>query len=344
MAMTIQQALAAIVAGETLSGTDMKAVMHQVMGGEAGEAQIGALLMGLRMRGETVEEITAAVEVMRELATPVSVSADHLVDIVGTGGDGANLFNVSTASSFVAAAAGAHVAKHGNRGVSSASGASDLLSELGLPLDLNPEQIARCIEEVGMGFMFAPAHHSAMKHAIGARQQMAMRTIFNVLGPMTNPAGVKRQLIGVFDPALTTQLAAVLQGLGSEHIMVVHSGDGLDEISIAAPTQVAELKKGEISEYQIEPAQFGIEQQDLEGLIVDSPAASAALIKAALSGDAPKAAEVISLNAGAAIYVSGVADSLEQGVALAQDLIDSGAALQKMKDLVQFGELLKGAS
>ncbi len=337
--MDIQQALSKIVTGEHLSGDEMKAVMHQVMGGEATEAQIGALLMGLRMKGESIEEITAAVEVMRELATPVSVSADHLVDIVGTGGDGANLFNVSTASSFVAAAAGAHVAKHGNRGVSSSSGASDLLSELGLPLDLAPEQIGRCIEEVGMGFMFAPVHHSAMKHAVGPRKELAMRTIFNMLGPMTNPAGVKRQLIGVFSAALAPQMAETLKRLGSEHILVVHGDDGMDEISITGATRVVELKDGEINAYSIEPEDFDIPSQDLDGLIVEGPAQSADLIRAAFSGGAEKAAQLIALNAGAAIYVSGIANNMAEGVAMADDVIASGAAMEKLKELMQFAQL-----
>ncbi len=338
--MEIKTALHRIATGEDLPGADMRAVMRQVMGGEATEAQIGALLMGLRVKGESIEEVAAAVEVMRELATPVRARASHLVDIVGTGGDGANLFNVSTAAAFAAAAAGAHVAKHGNRGVSSSSGSSDLLAELGLPLDLEPEQVARCIEEVGMGFMFAPRHHGAMKHAIAPRQQLGMRTLFNVLGPMTNPAGVKRQLIGVFSAELAPQVAETLRRLGSEHVLVVHSEDGLDEISIAAPTRVVELKGGEIGEYRISPEDFGQASADLAGLDVASAAESAALIRAALAGKNPKAARMIALNAGAAIYASGVADSLGQGVAMADDVLASGQAGEKLRQLVQFGQLV----
>jgi anthranilate phosphoribosyltransferase len=337
--MNIQEALSQLVDGKNLDGEQMKAVMHQVMGGEATAAQIGALLMGLRMKGETIDEVAAAVEVMRELALPVQINAENLVDIVGTGGDGANLFNVSTASSFITAAAGAHVAKHGNRGVSSSSGASDLLSELGLPLDLSPEQISRCVEQVGMGFMFAPVHHSAMKHAVGPRKEMGMRTLFNILGPMTNPAGVKRQLIGVFSADFAPQMAEVLQRLGSEHVLLVHSEDGLDEISIAAPTQVVELKNGEITHYTINPEDFGVATQSLDGLIVDGPAQSADLIRQAFSGKAPKAAEVLALNAGAAIYVSGVASSIKEGVAIAEDVLASGAAMEKLKELMQFAQL-----
>ena len=339
--MDIQQALSRIVEGGNLHSGEMQEVMRQVMGGAATEAQIGALLMGLRMKGETIEEIAAAVEVMRELATPVQVRADHLVDIVGTGGDGANLFNVSTAAAFVVAAAGGHVAKHGSRGVSSNSGSSDLLDHLGLPLDLSPEQIARCIEEVGMGFMFAPRHHGAMKHALGPRRELALRTIFNLLGPMTNPAGVKRQLIGVFSEQLAPHMAQVLKRLGSEHIMVVHADDGLDEISLAAPTQVVELRDGEISRYRISPEDFGIPRQSLSGLAVETPAQSASLIRAALAGKAEKAALMIALNAGAGIYVSGIAASLAEGVTMAEDILAIGTASEKLKELIVFAQLAR---
>ena len=339
--MDIQQALSRIVEGGNLYSGEMQEVMRQVMGGAATEAQIGALLMGLRMKGETIEEIAAAVEVMRELATPVQVRADHLVDIVGTGGDGANLFNVSTAAAFVVAAAGGHVAKHGSRGVSSSSGSSDLLDHLGLPLDLNPEQIARCIEDVGMGFMFAPRHHGAMKHALGPRRELALRTIFNLLGPMTNPAGVKRQLIGVFSEQLAPHMAQVLKRLGSEHIMVVHADDGLDEISLAAPTQVVELRDGEISRYRISPEDFGIPRQSLSGLAVETPAQSASLIRAALAGKADKAALMIALNAGAGIYVSGIAASLAEGVTMAEDILAIGTASEKLKELIVFAQLAR---
>ena len=339
--MDIQQALSRIAEGGNLHAGEMQEVMRQVMGGAATEAQIGALLMGLRMKGETIEEIAAAVEVMRELATPVQVRADHLVDIVGTGGDGANLFNVSTAAAFVVAAAGGHVAKHGSRGVSSSSGSSDLLDQLGLPLDLSPEQIARCIEDVGMGFMFAPRHHGAMKHALGPRRELALRTIFNLLGPMTNPAGVKRQLIGVFSEQLAPHMAQVLKRLGSEHIMVVHADDGLDEISLAAPTQVVELRDGEISRYRISPEDFGIPRQSLSGLAVETPAQSAGLIRAALAGKAEKAALMIALNAGAGIYVSGIAASLAEGVTMAEDILAIGTASEKLKELIVFAQLAR---
>ena len=282
--MNIQEALASVVAGDNLARTDMAEVMRQVMSGEATDAQIGGLLVALRMKGESIDEIAGAAQVMRELATPVLVEDPHLVDLVGTGGDGANLFNVSTASSFVAAAAGAKVAKHGNRSVSSTSGSSDVLEYLGMPLDLDPTQVARAITEVGVGFMFAPAHHSAMRHAVGPRKELGMRTLFNILGPLTNPAGVKRQVIGVFAADLCQPMAEVLKALGSEHVMIVHSDDGLDEISIAAGTRVAELRDGSISTYHITPEEFSVERQSLDGLAVNSAAASAALIRDALSG------------------------------------------------------------
>ncbi|MFK8043020.1 anthranilate phosphoribosyltransferase, partial [Congregibacter sp.] len=332
--MDIQQALGRVVEQKDLSREEMAAVMRQIMSGDATDAQIGGLLMGLRIKGETIDEIAAAAAVMRDLATPVTVQGDNLVDLVGTGGDGANLFNVSTASCFVVAAAGAQVAKHGNRSVSSTSGSSDVLEALGVPLDLDPEQVARAIEDVGLGFMFAPAHHSAMRYAIGPRRELGLRTLFNLLGPLTNPAQVKRQLLGVYDADLCEPLAHALKALGSEHAMVVHAQDGLDEISIAAPTSVAELRDGEVHCYIINPADFGLGVTDLGGLLVDSAQASAALIRAALSGrggdsdttDPEKARQIIAMNAGATIYVSGVASSLADGVALAEDLLSTGQA------------------
>jgi anthranilate phosphoribosyltransferase len=344
--MTIQQALATVVEGESLSQEAMAAVMRLVMSGEATDAQIGGLLVALRMKGESTDEIAGAAQVMRELATPVEVEGEYLVDLVGTGGDGANLFNVSTASSFVVAAAGAKVAKHGNRSVSSTSGSSDVLEYLGVPLDLDPEQVARAIDEVGVGFMFAPAHHSAMRYAIGPRRELGMRTMFNILGPLTNPAGVKRQVVGVFSADLCRPLAEVLKVLGAEHAMVVHSDDGLDEISIAAGTQVTELRNGSIETYHISPEEFSIQRQDLEGLSVNSAAASAALIRGALSGaeDMPskKAAAMIALNAGATIYVSGVAATLADGVDMAEDALASGLAAQKLSEFIDFTQLMRG--
>jgi anthranilate phosphoribosyltransferase len=338
--MNMKEALNRIASNLDLSREEMKDVMRLVMQGEATDAQIGAFLMGLRLKSETIDEITGATEVMRELATCVTVKADNMVDIVGTGGDGANLFNVSSASAFVVAAAGGAVAKHGNRGVSSSSGSADLIEKAGVNLDMTPEQVARCVEQIGVGFMFAPAHHSAMKHAIGPRKELGCRTIFNILGPMTNPAGVKRQLIGVFTRELCRPMAEVLHRLGAEHIMVVHSKDGLDEISLASATHVAELKNGEITEYDITPEDLGIKSQSLVGLSVESSNESLALIKAAFGTGhdetAEKARDLIALNAGAAIYVAGLADTAKAGVDMALDAMGSGLAAGKMSELADF--------
>jgi len=343
--MDIKDAIAQIVEGQSLSTEDMKAAMQTVMTGEATDAQIGALLIALRMKGESIDEITGAAQVMRDLSASVNVDAQHLVDTCGTGGDGSNLFNVSTASAFVVAAAGGSVAKHGNRSVSSSTGSADLLEAAGVNLGLSPEQVARAVQEIGVGFMFAPAHHSAMRHAIGPRKELAMRTIFNMLGPMTNPAGVKRQIIGVFSKALCRPMAEVLNRLGSEHVMVVHSDDGLDEISIAANTHVAELRDGEVIEYEIRPAALGIQEAALTDLSVDSAEQSLALIKSALGKDdgdiAQKARSIITINAAAAIYVSGLADSLKAGVSMAEDAIGSGLALAKMSELASFSQVFE---
>ena len=338
--MTLQQALENWVEGRDISREAMRAVMTTVMTGEASQAQIGALLVALRMKGEAIDEIAGAAEVMRELVTPVDVSGDRVIDLVGTGGDGANLFNVSTAATFVAAAAGAQVAKHGNRSVSSSSGSSDVLETLGVNLDVSPEQIAACVQEVGLGFMFAPAHHGAMKHAVGPRRELGLRTLFNVLGPLTNPAGVKRQVLGVYDAALCEPLAEALARLGSQHALVLHSDDGLDEISIAALTRGVELKAGDLSPTEIDPAILGHAHDTLDGLQVETVADSARLIRAALEGDddvaSIKARSIIALNAGAGIYVSGVTESLASGIAAAEQAIASGAAIQKLEAFVAF--------
>jgi len=336
----INQALEIVVNKEHLNAASMRDVMRQIMTGQATQAQIGAFLVALRMKGETIDEIAGAVEVMRELATGVEVSGDYLVDIVGTGGDESNLFNVSTASTFVVAASGGQVAKHGNRSVSSSSGAADLLEAAGVNLNLKPDQVALCVKELGVGFMFAPAHHSAMKHAIGPRRELGLRTIFNILGPMTNPAGVKQQLIGVYEQSLCRPMAEVLGRLGAKHIMVVHSADGLDEISIAAETFVAEYKDGAITEYKINPEEFFSTRQSLQGLSVTNAQQSLALILDALGKragpNAAKAADLIAINSGAALYVAGCANDLKQGVAMAQDAIQSGLAKAKISDFAAF--------
>jgi anthranilate phosphoribosyltransferase len=342
--MNIQQAIARVVDNLDLTRSEMTEVMQQVMTGQCTEAQIAGFLVALRMKSETIDEITGAAQVMRDLATPVQIGVSPLVDIVGTGGDGANLFNISSASAFVAAAAGAFVAKHGNRAVSSSSGSADLLEACGVDLTLGAGGVARCVEEVGVGFMFAPSHHNAMKHAIGPRRQLGIRTLFNILGPMTNPAGVKRLLIGVFSDSLCRPMAEVMRELGGEHVMVVHAHDGLDEISLATQTHVAELRSGEITEYSLSPEDVGIESQSLIGLEVSSSAESLRLILDAFcnaSNDAAsKARSIIALNAGAAIYLSGVATTLADGVALAREQLVNGAALEKMEQLAAFSQQL----
>ncbi len=344
--MKFQTALSQLVSGEDLPREVMREVMMTVMTGEASPAQIGAMLVALRMKGESIDEITGAAEVMRELVTPVEVHDDHLVDLVGTGGDGANLFNVSTAATFVAAAAGACVAKHGNRSVSSSSGSSDVLETLGVSLDLTPAQIAQCIEGVGLGFMFAPAHHGAMKHAIGPRRELGMRTLFNVLGPLTNPAFVTRQVLGVYDANLCEPLARALAQLDSVHALVLHSDDGLDEISIAAPTRGYELKGGQITSVTIDPAALGHSHASLEGLQVDTAQASADLIRAVFDGAEDEASvrarSMIALNAGAGIYVAGLADTLEAGVARSEAVMASGDAAEKLAAFVTFTQTVSG--
>jgi anthranilate phosphoribosyltransferase len=338
--MDIRAALARVSEGADLSTAEMRAVMRQIMSGEASDAQIGAFLMGLRLKGESLDEITGAVLVMRELSTGVEVEGEHLVDIVGTGGDGANLFNVSTAACFVVAAGGGQVAKHGNRSVSSSCGSADVLEAAGVKLGLSPEQVAQCVREVGVGFMFAPAHHSAMRHAIGPRKELGVRTLFNILGPMTNPAGVKRLLIGVYDLGLCRAVAEVLSRLGAEHVMVVHSADGLDEISIAATTHIAEARGDTIREFDLIPGDVGIEPAGLEGLNVGSAEESLDLIRAAMTGAkddrARRARDLIALNAGAALHICGRADGIGDGVSAARQLMASGAAWDRLQALVSY--------
>ncbi|WP_290790117.1 anthranilate phosphoribosyltransferase [Halomonas sp.] len=335
--MQMRDALGALMRRENLNFAETHEVMRQIMTGEISDALIAAFLMGMAMKGETAEEISAAAQVMRELMKPVQLPPrlEHVVDIVGTGGDGANLFNVSTAASFVVAAAGGHVAKHGNRGVSSSSGSADLFAVAGIHLDLDAEQVARCITEVGVGFMFAPNHHPAMRYAVGPRREMGVRTLFNILGPLTNPAGAANQVLGVYDPALVPLMADVLRRLGSRHVLVVHAEDGLDEISLAQPTLVAELRDGEVHEYVITPEEMGIARQSLDTLRVKSAEDSLRLVEQSLVGEGP-AADIVALNAGAALYVSGVADTLKEGAALAQDAQASKLPLEKLRELANF--------
>ncbi len=332
--MDIQQALKKAIAREDLSREEMTAVMRQIMTGEATPAQIGGFLIALRMKGESIDEITAAAQVMRELATPVKTRAQHLVDTCGTGGDASGSFNVSTAAALVAAGAGAHVAKHGNRSVSSSSGSADVLEAAGVNLDVPPETVGRCIDEVGVGFLFAQKHHSAMRHAIGPRREMGVRTLFNVLGPLTNPAGAPNQVMGVFDGDLVEPIARVLGQLGSRHVLVVHADDGMDEISISAPTRVAELKDGDVRSYRIAPEEFGLQRAGAEAIRVGSAEESLRMIRSVLSGEAGPARDIVCLNAGAAIHVAGLAERLQEGIDKAAESIDSGRAQQVLDRLV----------
>ncbi len=334
--MDITTAIASVIDRHDLSAADMEAVMQAIMTGQATPAQIGGFLIGLRMKGETVDEIAAAAKVMRDLATRVEVDGPHLVDTCGTGGDGASTFNISTASAIVTAAAGGRVAKHGNRSVSSSSGSADVLEAAGVRLDLAPAQVAACIDKVGVGFLFAPQHHSAMKHAIGPRKEMRVRTLFNLLGPLTNPAGAPNQVLGVFSPDWVEPLAEVLLQLGSEHVLVVHAEDGLDEISIAAPTRVAELKSGAVSVYTITPEDFGLQRAGLSAIAVDDAGQSLAMINAVFADQPGPARDIVCLNAGAAIYAAGLVASLQDGVALASEVIHSGKAAATFAALVDF--------
>jgi len=328
--MNIQQAIKAVIAKQDLNETQMHDVMTDIMTGKTTDAQIGAFLVGLSMKGETVAEITASAKVMRSLAKGVTIAnKKHLVDTCGTGGDGLGLFNISTASAFVVAAAGGSVAKHGNRSISSKSGSADVLEAAGVNLDMSAEQISKSVATIGVGFMFAPAHHSAMKHAIGPRKELAVRTIFNVLGPLTNPAKAPTQVMGVYSHDLVEPIANVLKSLGSTHVMVVHSNDGLDEISIADDTFVAELKDGKVTTYHINPADFGLPLGDLTDIKADDAESSLVLIQQALDGKDGAAKNIIALNAGAAIYVSGLSDTLQAGI------LNKGSAHQKLDDFVR---------
>jgi len=341
--MDIKQALGRIASQLDLSTDEMKAVMRQIMTGQCTDAQIGAFMMGMRMKSETIDEIVGAVQVMRELAAPVHFDTHRLVDTCGTGGDGMNIFNVSTAAAFVVAAAGGRVAKHGNRAVSGKSGSADLLEAAGVHLDLTPEQVARSVDAVGVGFMFAPAHHAAMKHAAPVRKDLGVRTIFNILGPLTNPAGAKNQVMGVFHPDLVGIQVRVLHRLGSKHVMVVYGLDGLDEISISGPTMVGELVKGEINEYNVHPGDLGMELYDRRAIEVHTVAESKAMIQAVLEGQPGPAHNIVALNAGAAVYVAGVAKTMKAGVQAAAQAIKSGAAKKKLEEFVAFTQKLKKA-
>jgi anthranilate phosphoribosyltransferase len=332
--MDIQQALKVLIEKQDLTEQQMTTVMQQIMTGEATPAQIAGFLVALQMKGETVTEIAAAASVMRSLATPVNISAQTLVDTCGTGGDGASTFNVSTAAAFVVAAAGGQVAKHGNRSISSSSGSADVLEAAGVNLDITPEQVKHCIESIGLGFMFAQKHHGAMKHAITPRREMGIKTIFNLLGPLTNPAKARHQVLGVFDKKWVEPMANVLKTLGSEHVLVVHAEDGLDEISIGSSTHIAELKNGEIKCYDIAPEQFGLQRTSVTKLAINNAQESLAMINTVFEGETGPARDIVALNAGAAIYAADLVPSLAEGIERAQSVIDTGQAKQKLQELV----------
>lgn len=342
----LTQILAQLTQKQDLSPADTERLMTLVMSGKCPDMLLSAILVAWRMKGENANEFATAAKFMRKIAHKVAISGDNVVDIVGTGGDGANLFNVSTASSFVVASLGAKVAKHGSTGVSSSSGASDLLAQAGVNLQLAPDQLAQTLQSQNMCFMFAPNHHPAMRHAKNVRATLKMRTIFNVLGPLTNPASAPNTLLGVFDQAWCETLAQALGEIGSRHVWVVASDDGLDEISLAAPTKVAEYKNGQITTFYITPEELGVQRQSLDGLSVSSPAQSLELIKQALDPNhsdprTQKARDIIALNAGVALYLSGTADSPKTGVSLAKEALASGQALQKMHDFATFTQSFK---
>ena len=340
--MDMLAAIAALAEGRHLRQNEAEAVFAAIMAGEATPAQIAAVLTGLKAKGETVEEIAGAALAMRAVATKVVARSPHLLDTCGTGGSGARKrFNISTAAAFVAAAGGAAVAKHGNRRMSSNSGSADVLEAAGVALDLTPEQVGGCIREVGIGFLFAPNHHPAMRHAGPVRRELGIGTIFNLLGPLTNPAGAKRQVIGVFAPTWQKPLVEVARRLGAEHVLVVHA-DGLDELSTAGPSRIVELANGRVDSYQIAPSDFNLPEHGLDELRAETPAESLRLLRGALNGSVEAAANIVALNAGAALFAAGVSDSLQSGVVLARDVVATGAALEKLSELAAWTRAAQG--
>ena len=338
--MKIEDGIKKINFGQNLSRKEISSVMNQILTGLASENQIKSFLLSLSSKGESVEEVIGSAEVMRSLSTKVPVNTKHLVDTCGTGGVGSGIFNVSTTAAFVASSCGAKVAKHGNRSATRKSGSADLLEVAGVSLDLNPQQVKDCIEKVGLGFMFAPAHHSAMKYAIGPRKELGIKTIFNLLGPLTNPAGALNQVLGVFDSKWIRPLAEVLKGLGSENVLVLHSEDGLDEISSASSTSIAELRGGEINEYSISPEDFGLKILPIENLKVSSPEESLQIAKEALRGENQAATQMVAMTSGAALYVAGVARSLKEGIDMSLHNISEGRGLKKLDELVEYSQSL----
>ncbi len=335
----IKEAISKGVAGEDLTRDETAAVMNEVMSGKATDAQIAAFLVALRLKGETVEEIVGSAQVMRQKVTPIRTKQEVIVDTCGTGGDGYGTFNISTVAAFVAAGAGSCVAKHGNRSVSSNCGSADVMESLGINIEIPPERVERCLDEAGIGFLFAPLLHGAMKYAIGPRRQIGIRTIFNVLGPLTNPAGARRQLIGVYDAGLTEVIADVLRSLGSEYAFVVHGNDGLDEITLTGPTRVSELAEGEIRTYQLEPEELGLSKAELKDLLGGSAEDNAEIILSILGGSKGPKRDIVLLNAGVAIVAAGEAETIAEGIGIAAESIDSGRALQKLEQLRRLSNL-----
>jgi anthranilate phosphoribosyltransferase len=331
----IRDAIRKVVQGENLSREEAAAVMTEIMDGAATPAQIGCFLTALRLKGETVDEITGFAEVMREKATRISCSREDVVDTCGTGGDGLCTFNISTCAAFVAAGAGVAIAKHGNRCVSSGCGSADVLKELGVNIEAEPLVVEKCLETVGVGFLFAPKLHLAMKHAIGPRREIGIRTVFNILGPLTNPAGARRQLLGVYDGALTDLVARVLSNLGSQRVFAVHGEDGLDEISTTGPTWVTELNESEIRNYTIHPEDFGLSRCAMEDLKGGDAPTNAAMLKEVLGGRKGPKRDIVLLNSAAVVVAAGKADSLEEGIKIAAESIDSGRAMGKLSQLIE---------
>ena len=336
--MLIQHAIQKLLDRQNLNADEMRVVMRLIMSGNSTDAQIAGFLIALRCKGETIDEIAAAAEVMRQLATRVNIAGEHIIDTCGTGGDGANTFNISTTCAFVVAAAGGKVAKHGNRSVSSSCGSADVLEVAGVNLALSAEQVAQCVNEIGIGFLFAPKHHGAMKHTIKVRKDMGVRTLFNLLGPLSNPAAAPNQLIGVFAKEWVEPLAQVLKKLGSQHVLVVNAEDGLDEISIASATSIAELKDGIVSSYTITPEQFGFKRAPLNELAVNNAVDSLSIVKSVLDNQAGAARDIVQLNAGAAIYAANITDTLAAGIAKAAQVIASGAARAKFDALIAYSK------
>jgi anthranilate phosphoribosyltransferase len=338
--MNIPLALETLLAGQDLAAADMREIMRTIMTGGATPAQIGALLIALRAKGETVEEVAAAAAVLREMATKVEVAGEHVIDTCGTGGDGAHTFNISTAAAFVVAATGGQVAKHGNRSVSSACGSADVLEAAGVNLDLTPAQVQACIAQTGIGFLFAQRHHGAMKHAIGPRKEIGVRTLFNLLGPLSNPANAPHQLLGVYAQRWVEPMARVLKKLGSKHVLVVCAEDGLDEISIASPSLIAELKNGAVFTYTVTPEQFGLPRASLQSLGVTTAQESLSIVLAVLGGEPGPASDIVALNAGAAIYAADLAESLAAGIERARAILESGAGKRKLEQLAAFSQAI----